>query len=139
MKNRMSFIVQPPSIHHSAFITHHFKTMIVTCPNCTTRLQLDKGKVPSRPFSVRCPKCQQIINAQPPAQQSQRDALTAVGDLPASSRSQQGAGPAFAAPLSEAGDAAEQQPLLHATAVCDQGLPLLASLLQRESVNATDV
>src|SRR5437764_966752 len=48
--------------------------MIVTCPNCTTRLQLDKAKVPSRPFSVRCPKCQQIINAQPPAPQSQRSA-----------------------------------------------------------------
>ena len=59
--------------------------MIVTCPNCTMRLQLDKAKVPARAFSVRCPKCQQIINAQPPAAQSQRDALAAVGDLPASS------------------------------------------------------
>jgi len=113
--------------------------MIVTCPNCTTRLQLDKDKVPSRPFSVRCPKCQQIINAQPPAPQSQRDALAAVGDLPASSRSQQGAGPAFAAPLSEGDDAAEQQPLLHATSVGDEVLRLLASLLQREAVEAADV
>ena len=41
--------------------------MIVTCPNCTARLQLDGAKVPARPFSVRCPKCQQIINAQPPS------------------------------------------------------------------------
>src|SRR5256714_8753630 len=139
MKNRMSFIVQPPSIHHSAFITHHFKTMIVTCPNCTTRLQLDKGKVPSRPFSVRCPKCQQLINAQPPAQQSQRDALTAVGDLPASSRSQQGAGPSPAAPLSEGDDAAEPQTLLHATSAGDEVLRLLASLLRPEAVEAADV
>src|SRR5205085_9955481 len=100
----------PPSIHHSAFIIHHFKIMIVTCPNCTTRLQLDKAKVPARPFSVRCPKCQQIINAQPPVAQSQRDALAAVGNLPASSRSQQGAGLAPAAPPSEGHDAAEPQP-----------------------------
>ena len=113
--------------------------MIVTCPNCTTRLQLDKAKVPARPFSVRCPKCQQIINAQPPVAQSQRDALAAVGDLPASSRSQQGAGPAPAAPLSEGDDAAEPQPLLHATSAGDEVLRLLASLLRREAVEAADV
>jgi len=56
--------------------------MIVTCHNCTTRLQLDDSKVPARPFGVRCPKCQEIINAQP----AQRDALAAVGDVPASGR-----------------------------------------------------
>ncbi|MCA1849798.1 MAG: zinc-ribbon domain-containing protein, partial [Acidobacteria bacterium] len=32
--------------------------MIVVCSQCTTRLQLDDAKVPSRPFTVRCPKCQ---------------------------------------------------------------------------------
>ena len=112
--------------------------MIVTCPNCTTQLQLDKGKVPSRPFSVRCPKCQQIINAQPRVAQSQRDALAAVGDLPASSRSQQGTGPSPAAPLSEGDDAAEQQPPPHATSAGDEVLRLLASLLRREAVEAAD-
>jgi predicted Zn finger-like uncharacterized protein len=64
--------------------------MIVTCQNCTTRLQLDSSKVPARPFSVRCPKCQQIINAQPPgAGPAQKDALSAVKDLPVSTRTQQ--------------------------------------------------
>jgi predicted Zn finger-like uncharacterized protein len=64
--------------------------MIVTCQNCTTRLQLDSAKVPARPFSVRCPKCQQIINAQPPgASTAQKDALSAVRDLPTSTRAQQ--------------------------------------------------
>ncbi|HEX8290507.1 MAG TPA: zinc-ribbon domain-containing protein, partial [Pyrinomonadaceae bacterium] len=73
--------------------------MIVTCPNCTTRLQLDGAKVPSRPFSVRCPKCQQIINAQPPAPAEQRrDALGAVGDVPASAKPQPDATAAPAAP-----------------------------------------
>src|SRR3954449_13264988 len=68
------------------------KLMIVTCPNCTTKLQLEASKVPSRAFSVRCPKCQHIVNAQPPAQTSQRDALAAGGDLPASTRTQQQGG-----------------------------------------------
>jgi predicted Zn finger-like uncharacterized protein len=63
--------------------------MVVTCPNCTTRLQLDNAKIPTRPFSVRCPKCEQIINTQPPPQPSQKDALGAVGDLPVSTRAQQ--------------------------------------------------
>lgn len=63
--------------------------MIVTCHNCATRLQLDDAKVPSRPFTVRCPKCAQIVNAQPPAGERQGSALAAVGDLPASNRTQQ--------------------------------------------------
>jgi predicted Zn finger-like uncharacterized protein len=62
--------------------------MIVICPNCSTKLQLEASKVPSRAFSVRCPKCQQIVNAQPPAPAAQRDALAAVGDVPASTRTQ---------------------------------------------------
>ncbi|HEX8116825.1 MAG TPA: zinc-ribbon domain-containing protein, partial [Pyrinomonadaceae bacterium] len=74
--------------------------MIVTCPNCTTRLQLDGAKVPARPFSVRCPKCQQIVNAQPPAPATpQRDAVTAVGDVPASARPRQETAATVAAPV----------------------------------------
>src|SRR5256714_15464054 len=114
--------------------------MIVTCPNCTTRLQLDKAKVPARPFSVRCPKCQQIINAQPPAPQSQRDALSAVGDLPASSRSQKAAGPVPTAPLSEDDEVTGPNPTpLHAASPADEVMRLLASLLRREAVEAADV
>lgn len=46
------------------------------------RLQLDDAKIPSRPFTVRCPKCQQIITAQPPADVSNHGAL-ALGESPA--------------------------------------------------------
>jgi predicted Zn finger-like uncharacterized protein len=42
--------------------------MVITCQQCSARLQLDDTKVPSRPFTVRCPKCQHSINAQPGAQ-----------------------------------------------------------------------
>ncbi len=41
--------------------------MVITCQQCDARLQLDDVKVPARPFTVRCPKCQHSINAQPPA------------------------------------------------------------------------
>jgi predicted Zn finger-like uncharacterized protein len=39
--------------------------MVLTCPQCETRLQLDEAKTPSRPFAVRCPKCQASVNFQP--------------------------------------------------------------------------
>jgi predicted Zn finger-like uncharacterized protein len=39
--------------------------MIVTCSHCNVRLQLDDAKIPSRAFTLRCPKCQAIVNVQP--------------------------------------------------------------------------
>jgi ActR/RegA family two-component response regulator len=44
--------------------------MVLICSKCEARLQLDETKVPSRPFMVRCPKCQDAINVQPPASSS---------------------------------------------------------------------
>lgn len=76
--------------------------MIISCPNCTTRLQLDDAKVPSRPFTVRCPKCHQIINAQPEAAQADGSAIAAGGDLPATTRPQRTPAPAFRLTAQEA-------------------------------------
>jgi predicted Zn finger-like uncharacterized protein len=57
--------------------------MIVVCSQCTTRLQLDDAKVPSRTFTIRCPKCQHIINAQPVAASgSEQQGALAVGEAP---------------------------------------------------------
>ena len=100
--------------------------MIVTCPNCTTRLQLEASKIPSRAFSVRCPKCQHFVTAQPPAQTSQRDAVAAGGDMPASARQQNGASAPAAIPT-----AAEPQANEASGDEADV-LRLLASLLKRE-------
>lgn len=36
--------------------------MQASCPQCTTRIQVDDAKVPDRPFKVRCPKCQTVIS-----------------------------------------------------------------------------
>ncbi len=61
--------------------------MIIVCPNCSTRLQIDVEKAPSRPFTVRCPKCSNSVNsaASPASEQS----ALAVGDSPST------AGPRF--------------------------------------------
>jgi predicted Zn finger-like uncharacterized protein len=39
--------------------------MVLVCPQCSARLQLEESKAPSRPFSVRCPKCQTSVNHDP--------------------------------------------------------------------------
>jgi predicted Zn finger-like uncharacterized protein len=57
--------------------------MIVICSSCSTRLQLDETKLPSRAFTIRCPKCQSIINGQPPAAGPQDQSALAVGNAPA--------------------------------------------------------
>jgi predicted Zn finger-like uncharacterized protein len=56
--------------------------MIVVCSQCTTRLQLNDAKVPTRTFTLRCPKCQNIIQAQPPAPTTEQGALS-LGETPA--------------------------------------------------------
>lgn len=38
--------------------------MVLICPQCDARLQLDEAKAPSRPFNVRCPKCQTAVNVE---------------------------------------------------------------------------
>lgn len=47
--------------------------MIIVCPKCSTRLQVDQEKSPNRPFNVRCPKCNSTIStggASPALEQS---------------------------------------------------------------------
>ncbi|HJU56874.1 MAG TPA: zinc-ribbon domain-containing protein [Pyrinomonadaceae bacterium] len=71
--------------------------MIVVCSNCTTRLQLDDTKIPTRAFTVRCPKCQNIIQAQPPTVPTEPSALS-LGETPALENRRykpQAAAPAF--------------------------------------------
>jgi hypothetical protein len=48
------------------------------------RLQVDDEKVPARPFTLRCPKCQNIVQAQPPPVRSEQESAFTVGNSPAS-------------------------------------------------------
>jgi len=38
--------------------------MIIRCDNCSVSLQLDESKVPAGNFSVRCPRCQNLLRVQ---------------------------------------------------------------------------
>lgn len=35
--------------------------MIIRCDNCSVSLQLDESKIPSKTFTVRCPRCQNLV------------------------------------------------------------------------------
>ena len=65
--------------------------MVLICPKCEARLQLDEAKAPSRPFTVRCPKCQNSVDVQPPSggpnEASTPDALSSLEIPPAASKS----------------------------------------------------
>jgi len=51
------------------------------CPRCSARIQIDDTKVPDRPFKVRCPKCQNVMNLPGRAPQDPAEA-TASGLMP---------------------------------------------------------
>lgn len=56
--------------------------MIISCQKCASRLQVDETKITSRPFTVRCPKCNSSVDggsASPAVEQS----AIAVGESPA--------------------------------------------------------
>ena len=55
--------------------------MIIVCPKCSTRLQIDDEKSPNRPFNVRCPKCNNTVSAGPATPATEQSAL-AVGGSP---------------------------------------------------------
>ncbi|HEX8844092.1 MAG TPA: zinc-ribbon domain-containing protein [Pyrinomonadaceae bacterium] len=107
--------------------------MIVVCSQCTTRLQLDDAKVPSRPFTVRCPKCQSIIHGQPVANSGGQQSALGVGDTPALDNAR--FNPPMAAPVFKpdtSGDEEEVKAYGGASPVAPNDLArLLAELLQQ--------
>ena len=44
--------------------------MIIRCDNCSVSLQLDEAKIPTGNFTVRCPRCQNLIRVTPGAKAS---------------------------------------------------------------------
>ena len=56
--------------------------MIIVCPKCSTRLQVDGEKSPNRPFNVSCPKCNSTISSGGASPALEQSAL-AVGGSPA--------------------------------------------------------
>lgn len=58
--------------------------MVLICQKCEARLQVDEAKAPSRPFSVRCPKCQTSVNVPAPPVSNASAAADNLVELPAS-------------------------------------------------------
>jgi len=59
--------------------------MVVICTKCEARLQLDEAKTPTRPFTVRCPKCHTSVSVQSTTAVGEGDISAA--ETPAPSRS----------------------------------------------------
>jgi predicted Zn finger-like uncharacterized protein len=58
--------------------------MIIVCPTCSTRLQIDDEKS-SSPFSVRCPKCNNAVSQGNTSAGSEQGALS-IGTSPSTGR-----------------------------------------------------
>lgn len=56
--------------------------MIIVCQKCASRLQVDETKIPSRPFTIRCPKCNSNLDCGPATPAFEQSAI-AVGGSPA--------------------------------------------------------
>ena len=113
--------------------------MVITCQQCSARLQLDDSKIPARAFTVRCPKCQHVINAQPaqpaPAAPAATGGALGLGDVPATQparTSKPAAAPIFK-PEAGGADAPETSALRGDR---DEVTNLLSALLQRAMTTA---
>ena len=60
--------------------------MIIVCEKCSSRLQVDETKVQSRPFNIRCPKCNSSIDSGV-ANAAVGQSAVAVGGSPATDNS----------------------------------------------------
>jgi predicted Zn finger-like uncharacterized protein len=60
--------------------------MIIVCQKCSSRLQVDEAKVPSRPFVVRCPKCNTVVDCAAPSPALDQSALN-TSDSPSTENS----------------------------------------------------
>jgi predicted Zn finger-like uncharacterized protein len=98
--------------------------MIIVCPKCSTRLQVDQEKSPNRPFNVRCPKCNSTISSGGSSPALEQSAL-AVGGSPATDH------PRFEQPTARAYESVTAQG--QSAATTNDALQMLAELLAKSS------
>ena len=104
--------------------------MIIVCPKCSTRLQIDEDKSPNRPFSVRCPKCSHTISSGPASPATEQSAL-AVGGSPATDH------PRFEPSTARAYEPATPAPV-NGPGVTDDPVRMLLDLLSKGGVQNVD-
>lgn len=98
--------------------------MVIVCPNCSTRLQVDQEKSPKGPFNVRCPKCNATINAGGSSPAIEQSAL-AVGGSPATDH------PRFEQATARAYESSAQPSEPVEAASANEALQMLAELLAK--------
>src|SRR5215207_9050587 len=109
--------------------------MVIVCQQCSSRLQLDDSKIPSRAFTVRCPKCQHLLNAQPQAPAPAPNGAAGLAEPAAQSSRLTRPMPAPAFRL-EGEDGADDAPPDALRGDRDEITSLLSSLLQRALTTA---
>lgn len=103
--------------------------MIIVCPKCSTRLQIDDEKSPNRPFNVRCPKCSTTVSSGPASPATEQSAL-AVGGSPATDH------PRFEQSTARAFEPAPGAP--GATPANDDTVRMLFELLSKGTTPSTE-
>lgn len=103
--------------------------MIIVCPKCATRLQVDQEKSPNRPFNVRCPKCNSTISSGNGSPALEGSAL-AVGGSPSTDH------PRFEQHTARAYESVATQPADVSSS--NDVLKLLSELLAKGSGRETD-
>jgi predicted Zn finger-like uncharacterized protein len=102
--------------------------MIIVCQKCSTRLQVDEEKSPTRPFSVRCPKCNSTVSSGP-ANLTTEQSAPAIGGSPATDH------PRFEQSTARAYEAVTANQS-YGTASADETLRMLVDLLSKGSGRA---
>jgi len=101
--------------------------MIIVCPKCSTRLQVDQEKSPNRPFNVRCPKCNSTISSSGASPALEQSAL-AVGGSPSTDH------PRFEQATARAYEPVNPQPAI----ASNDALQMLAELLANGASRANE-
>lgn len=105
--------------------------MIIVCPNCSTRLQVDQEKSPQRPFNVRCPKCNSTISSGAASPALEQSAL-AVGGSPATDH------PRFEQPTARTYEPAAKANQTVEAESPNEALQMLADLLAKSAGHASE-
>jgi predicted Zn finger-like uncharacterized protein len=105
--------------------------MIIVCPKCSTRLQVDQEKSPNRPFNVRCPKCNATISSGAAAPALEQSAL-AVGGSPSTDH------PRFEQPTARPYEPATKPAQAVEAGSANEALQMLAELLAKSSGRETE-
>ena len=100
--------------------------MIIVCPKCATRLQVDQEKSPNRPFNVRCPKCSATISSGGASPAMEQSAL-ALGGSPSTDH------PRFEQPTARAYEPVAKQSAAVEAGSANEVLQMLAQLLSKTS------